>query len=341
MRISLKPLCRLPLAMMAALLLVAPITAKADAQAERLFGSAFVEACQLPREDAYNECSRTVQGDRVYQLMLSGDLYAWDPSTDSYTLYAHVPAEPRYDVEIPFEKQSASLQREITETVSLLIPSDEDLYGFNYASGRIGPIDQEGWHELDVRLDVSLLSQSDDNYPHYLRNAFVEEGKLYAFHDINLSTDKTPATQLLAFDLTSGECKVTAMPDTAFFCRYTPGKLLSMQMDDARALHLAVYDIASQTMTPLDLAVPLTINKSAFSSAMRLRIETSGMAYDAQRNIIYLAGPKTLWRSVDGGTFEALPIVNGWEEKIAISNAWVLTSGVYFGEFWSPYAVRP
>ena len=341
MRTNRNILHRLPSAMMAAILLAAPIAARADAQAERLFGASFTEAVQLPREDVYNERCQTVQGDRVYQLMLSGDIYAWDPATDSYTFYTHVPAEPRYNVEIPFEKQSASLQREITETVSLLIPSDEGLYGFNYRSGRIGPIDHEGWHELDVRLDVSRLYQTRDNYPHNLRSAFIEQNKLYAFHDVNLSSDKAPATELLAFDLLSGACAVTSLPDTAYFCRYAPGKLLCLQKDDACALHLAVYDIASQVMTPLDIAVPLSVKKSAFSSAIELRIETSGMAYDAQRDTIYLAGPKTLWRSADGAPFEAIPIIDGWEEKIPVSNAWVLSSGVYFGELGWPYAVRP
>ena len=333
---------RLPSAMLAVFLLATPIAARADAQAEQLFGTALVEACQLPREEAYMDRSRTAQGNRVYQLMLSGDLYAWDPATDSYALYAHVPAEPRYNVEIPFEKQSASLQREITETVSLLIPSDEGLYGFNYRSGRIGPIDQDGWHELDARLDVSRLYQTKDNYPRNLRSAFVENGTLYAFHDISLNTDAAPpATELLAFDLVSGKCAVTSLPDTAYFCRHTPGRLLCLQLGDACALYLAVYDIASQTMTPLDIAVPLSIDKRAFSSSMRLRIETSGMAYDAERNIIYLPGPKMLWRSIDGAPFEAIQIVDGWEEKIPVSNAWVLSSGVYFGELGWPYAVRP
>ena len=341
MRTSRNTLRRLPSAMMAALLLSMPIAAHADVQAERLYGSAFVEACQLPHEDAYNERSRTVLGDRVYQLMLSGDLYAWDPATNSYSLYTRVPAEPRINVEIPFQRQSENIQHELMNSVSKLIPSDEGLYGFNYMSGKIGPIDQDGWHELDVRLDVSLLHQTKDNYPHNLRNTFVEHSTLYAFHDINLPTDRAPVTTLLAFDLTSGKCTVTNLPDTAFFCRYTPGKLLCLQKDDDFTLHLAVYDIVSQTMTSLEMAVPLSIEKNAFSSALKLRLETSGMAYDAQRNIIYLAGPKTLWRSVNGGAFEVIPIIDGWEDKVSVSEAWVLTSGVYFGELGWPYAVRP
>lgn len=322
-------------------LLTLPMFASADTGVKRLFGKDFVDSCQLPFGDVGNGLGIAVLGNSVYQLMVNGDIYVWEQATGEYSYYSHVPAEPFNNVEIPLDRQPESVQQEMRESVSRLIPSDEGLYGFNYTSGKVGLIDQEGWHPLSCKLDVSGLFLTTDNYPRNLRNTFICEGKLYAFHDINLTKNVQPNTQLLIFDLSTGGCTTIPMPFTITFCQYTPGKLLCMQSNEGNNPSLSIYDINSQCFTPLSIAMPLEFDQSVFSNAWHLRCMASGLAYDVERNIIYLADANTLWRSIDGTPFVGINLTNGWMQKMEVSDAWVLTSGGYIIQNGWPYYVVP
>lgn len=332
---------RLLLAAMACMLLIAPLTATAEeAKAERIFGRSFVEACNLSSGIGDNR-TMTVYGNNAYMLRVDGDIYTWDPDTGVYAYWAHVPAVPYFDVEIKIDQQPESLQQEIRENVSRLIPSDDGIYGFNDRTGKVGPVDETGWHPQDCRMDVSRLFQTTNNYPQNLRQMFISQGKIYAFHDINLASDERPETELLIFDLSTGVCTPISMPDTYTFCPYTPGKLLCMQGLTTKSPYLAVYDINTQSFTSLGITVPLTFSEKMYSSSMILHSQASGLAYDADRNTIYLAGEESLWHSFDGAAFEAVRITDGWAEKEVIAEAWVLSSGGYVTRNGWPYYIAP
>ena len=190
-------------------------------------------------------------------------------------------------------------------------------------------------------MDVSRLFQTTNNDPQNMRQMFISQGKIYAFHDINLATDKRPETELLIFDLSTGVCTPISMPDTYTFCPYAPGKLLCMQGLTTKSPYLAVYDINTQSFTSLGITVPLTFSEKMYSSSMLLHIQASGLAYDADRNIIYLAGEESLLRSFDGAAFEAVRITDGWVEKEVIAEAWILASGGYVTRNGWPYYIAP
>ena len=298
------------------------------ARAERIYEDAFVESCGLPHADVVNGVSLTVVENTVFQLMRSGDIFTWDPDQDLYSFYAHVPARPLADVEIPFSRQSESLKNELTQSVSCLIPAQDGIYGFNDISGLIGLIDPNGWHVSDVRLDTATLTTFDD-YAEELRNAFISEGKLYAFHDVNLTRNKLPQTTLLIFDLSSGACSVTKLPDIITFCRYTSGKLLCIQDSGTKIPTLAVYDIDSQKMSALDVTVPIPIEREYFTQSWNLHCQIGGLAYDAARDIIYLADAQGLWRSTSGGAFERVDEEDRWKTMMGTAESWALSADGY------------
>ena len=313
----------------------APVT-----QAERLFRDSFAEAFHLTNNDILTGVSLTAAGDTVYRLLTDGDLYTWEPKGDRYALYAHVPAAPwaKVNVEIPFLRQSADVQCALTESVSQLIPAGDEIYGFNVLSGRIGLIDGDGWHSNGVCLDTAALWPSAEVYPERLRNAFITGGKLYAFHDINYSTSKTPQPTLLVFDLTNGACAVTEMPGTITCCRYTPGKLLCLQDNGTETPVLAVYELGSGRMTGMEIPVPVSIERKYFNQAFYLHCRIGGLAYDAGSDSVYLADTHNLWCSTAGGIFQqtANDLWAVWDQNhegesmmTAEVEAWTLPSGGY------------
>ena len=311
----------------------------AAAQAGVIFGDSLAQAFQLTKDEVSTGLGVTAIGDTVYELLSNGELYAWDPAQDSYSLYARVPAAPIINAEIPFSRQSAEVQRALTESVSQLIPAEDALYGFNDLTGRIGIIDPNGWHVNDVLLGTAALKSSDAAYPERLRNAFITEGKLYAFHDLAYSTSFKPRPALLVFDLLSGACTAVKMPDTITFCRYKPGTLLCLRDNGTETPALAVYALASGRTTPLAVTVPVSMERTYFEQAFYLHCRIGGLAYDAVHDAIYLADVRGLWRSASGAAFA--PVVqNSWpvwdhagkSMTTAETEAWVLSSGGYVFE---------
>ncbi len=329
--------------------LILSLSITGSAQTEVIFHDSLAAAYGLTLEDIYTALSLTVIGDTAYRLLSNGDIYAWQSQQDQYSLYANVPAAPwaRVNVEIPFSQQSAVTQRELTESVSQLIPAEDGLYGLNNLSGRIGSIDKNGWHVSDTRLNSAILWPSDAVYPEPLRNAFITEGKLYAYHDLHYSTVEKPQPTLLIFSLSTGACSVTQMPGVITFCRYAPGTLLCLMDSGTETPSLALYEIASGQMSEFEVAVPVSVERKYFEQSYRLHCRIGGLACDAADETIYLASVHALWLSAAGAAFQqaAEDVWQVWDHEgesmtTAEADAWVLPSGGYIFQN-GPWYVKP
>ena len=313
-----------------------------SALGEKLFDERFIADCHLQPEEIYkNQCVAPV-GNTVYQLMRNGDIFAWDSQTDEYALYAHVPKFPSFNSEIPFHSQSDSIKAEIEDTVFYLISSPDGLYGINLVTGAIGLIDANGIHFNNVKLDTSFLKPSTEEWPMAFANAFIENEKLYAYFDIGLLTgEMPPQTTLLIFDLITGDCSTIYMENTIAFCRYTSGKLLLLQDDGTETPKLAIYDIASEKSSDLDLVIPISMNRNTFQNSWEIHSEIGGLAYDSTNNTTYLSDVHGVWISIAGQPFERQSSRSGWDMLIGTAEAWVLSSGDYvFQNGWA-YYIKP
>lgn len=322
--------------------LILCLSCAAAALAEKLFDDDLVAAFDLSPTDIFEGISIAAVQDTVFQLMQGGDIYAWDSQTNAYALYAHVPGYPTWNIEIPFSLQSDSLKAKVADAVICLIPSAEGIYGFNYFTGAIGLIGADGIHLNDVKLDVSALIPKGSDYPEAFLNAFVEDGKLYAYHDMNFTTPKEPRPSLLIFDLSTGTCTPVALPDTISFCYHTPGKLLFLQDNGTKTPALAVYDIASGKLTDLNVAVPISIARKTFGKSWYLHCEIGGLAYDAVRDIIYLGDTQGVWHSVASAPFERKTLIESVKAPpVPLGEAWALASGGYIFQSGWRYYVKP
>ena len=312
------------------------------AQADGIFKEAFITACDLSAEDIYHGQSIAAVQNTVFQLMRDGAIYAWNSSTDEYSLFANVPGFPAFNSEVPFSKQSKAMRADIENTVFSLIGTSDGLYGFNPVTGAIGLIDANGIHLNEVALDTSPLRPSQDKWPTAFQNAFVEDGKLYACHDVNLlDGEKAPETMLVTFDLITGASTSVSLPNVISFCRYTDGKLLLLQDNGTETPILVVYDIVSEQLKEIDVTVPFSIHRMYFSDSWELHSQIGGLAYDSANDIIYLADAQGLSSSVAGAPFVGQKLDNDWNMIMATSEAWVLPSGGYIYQNGMPYYVKP
>ncbi len=196
-----------------------------------------------------------------------------------------------------------------------------------------------------------MRSDLNTGYPYALRNAYIENGSLYAFHDLNLYSDAPPQSRLISFDLSGGSCDVTDLPNTLSFCRYAPGKLLCLQDDGTETPSLAVYDMASRAFTRVELDLPVAIPRATFARSFYLHRMLDGLAYDAARDTIYFETPKQLWRSVAGAPFA--PVAAGDTDfyshipfmedgyMSAPDEAHILSFGGYVSQSTFPFCVMP
>lgn len=297
--------------------------------AERIFAEEFIAACNLPMEEIYNGQSVAPVKDTIYYLLNNGDIYTRNAKTKTYSFYASVPAYPTFNIETPFAAQSLATKEQVANAVICLIPSAEEVYGFNYYTGAIGLVNTEGIQWQERRLDVSVLMRKDIDYPEAFGQAFIEEGKLYAFHDMNRTSPREPQTVLLIFDLSTGEYESVALPDTIAFCRYRQGELLLLVDDGSEVPALCTYAIGSGQRTDVKTTVPISIRRATYAQSWYLHEAIGGLAYDATCNGIYIADTTSLWRSIDGEPFEQLMTGENWDKLSGINEAWVLSGGEY------------
>lgn len=296
-------------------------------QAEIPFDSDF-----LLKENARGEAyqSYAVVMDSIYALLTNGDLYVYDTNARQHTLYARqLPRIPEIGEARDSELDSASRQM-LEEAVFDLIGGDDELYGINLISGAWGRIDSEGIHWEKEKLDMSILRQDNAVNPCSMLNAFIEDGHLFAYYDMSwINGEERLQTVLLDFDLATGKCRHTEMKDTIAFCRYKQGELLLLQDDGSERPALAVFDIEEKTMQRLPVSLPVQMDRSAFADAWSALSEIGGMAYDRERNRIYISDLNGIYTSDAEAPFEFHEMDEAWDYLDPMGEAWVLKNGSY------------
>lgn len=303
-------------------------TYMAIGQAEEIFSETFQDSSGISSRNNVR-ISETVVGNTVYYMIQDGSIYTWNPDQRVYEHFTKVEARQFINIEIPFTRQSDAVQKAYTETVSMLVPSEEGLYGFNDISGLIGLIDKDGWHKNEVRLDTSKLRSSEDDYPDQLINSFMYDGKMYAFYDRIWINPGTIDTSLLVFNLADGTCDVKKLPGVIVFNRYKHNKLICIKDSGNDLPILSVYDFTSNAMNDLGISIPTSMSRGDFSLSWQVHSKLGGLAYDQVRDRIYYADESGIWGSFEGKPFEQIPLKGPWLRVSPLARAYVLSSGAY------------
>lgn len=218
-------------------------------------------------------------------------LLAWTIGDAQAKPYCSLPAAPaNLPSETPFDDFPPEAKAALYETVGTLFEQDGLLYALNHYSGKMGPVDAQGVHWTDQKIDVA---------PYFANGSlqvwgggFAQGGTLFMplhkpdarpeFNDISL----------LASDLKTGQTRLIALEQTVAAAPHSPGKLLLLRAvaagPDAFAWQLALLDIASGAIAPLPMAL------------LAAQPNTEGVGaigYDAAQERYFYATPAKLMMS--------------------------------------------
>lgn len=221
-----------------------------------------------------------------------GALYRWQSGQSDFEPYAeNIPTVPE-DFPRPIDADTMGTEEKsrFSHLILRMFSDGEQLYGLNQLMGTWAKIGQDGktaWQ--DSHLDTSLLHSQDHAW---VSTLFAHGGTLYGLTERE-QTDLFTHTifNLVMIDLDTGESRV--VDDEPIICAapYREGEVLLLLKSPEDTLPgLAVWHEASQSVTKLPL---IFLEASAYN----------GLAYDQERDAIYVAAPGTLLRSAQGKDF--------------------------------------
>lgn len=212
-------------------------------------------------------------------------------------LYAYTPGQPEAELVMPQDIAAMVNMEEETKRFDVLLADAGQVYAFDLMAGRLYPATvAEGQVTLGerIQLDLSDMVEEHDNFTFMSERPegmLLHNGRLYML--TRNYRDGSGASQLICFDLASGERTTFQTPHIAHIASYKDGKLLAVLFDTengydertgkVRPAMLAVFDPESDTAADLGL---LTDSEGADGL----------LGYDAEKDIIYTARHGKLYR---------------------------------------------
>ncbi len=246
-----------------------------------------VQAAQLPDSQDVTPESQTWFNAAAYvngTLYLSGDgIYSYKPGEDK--------------INQPYSVRTSAQQN--APMNMMIVGSGDKLYALDWMTGDLYPVDLTGAEAAfgtPVKLDVSLLSNEGSGEESWVEppaQLLIAGGRLFA--RIQRYTPRGQEQSLISWDMAQGgqakQHKGEFVQDLAV---YKEGQLLALVLDVMNAWDpatmqikpamLAVYDIAADTMTEIG------------STGIPFVDGGGGLAYDSQKDMIYLGGRDTIHR---------------------------------------------
>lgn len=269
----------------------------------------------------------------LYRLMVNGDIYQYDVASGEYSLYCTVPTPPEgTGAETTYSSLSDKLKTALEKSVYQLFVREGELYGYSSVSGAIGKIDEKGISWLDVRLDNAIQSVQDSAWPNPLQYFFSKGNTLYAYYDraLNEYGEQPCNGVMLAFNLDTGRCTTTDLPDTYMMCPYQTGYALLLCGNSKKGAYLSSLDLSTGTIVDLDISVPFQLDAEAFEDSWMYLEQVGGLAYDVSNKQIYLAVPNALYTANDGQELAPCEIQGEIWESLSGRSGFILENGAYF-----------
>lgn len=297
-----------------------------------IFGDDFWKQFDLQSLSDISAISFAVSGNCAYQLMENGDLYQLDLQKMEYRLFCQLPALPTVDFssEMQYSDLNDAVKAQIDGAVFQIIGDIREnlLYGYCPVSGRIGVIDETGIHWNGVQFDCADTNPTNAAYPEALSYAFVDENVLYAFVDQPSISDESCQGVLVSFDLQSGNCAYTELPETYLFCPYENDQLLLLVRDSQGEMHLDRFNISTFERDEVISVVPIVSDAECGDDWFSIASAISGLAYNDED--IFLATEDGLWLMEGTNHFSNVALEgSAWTTVNPYSQAWISCGGAY------------
>ncbi len=169
----------------------------------------------------------------------------------------------------------------------------ETLWGFDAATGEVGPFTAAGAIDAQVQLDAAQLAA-------YAPYGVCRSGDFLWMLAYDAAAPTAGEEQLVRFDLTTGDSEVLSMPYALEIATYKDGGVLVLWQDLQR--------ITDSMGTDLGIVVDAIDAQGAAAGniALGLGAQMGGIAYDAQGDTLYCSGAGEIKQAQPDGTLQTV-----------------------------------
>ncbi len=176
------------------------------------------------------------------------------------------------------------------QTINQLFDNDGKLYAINYFAGKAGPVDENGVHWTDTKLDMTGYF-AGGNLMAY-GSGFAQDGTYYVAVSNGDSADRFSSQHLLATKLSTGATRMLKPDGVQDYAPHGAGKLLVLRVvsdKDVWRWQMAQMDAASGELTGLPMDMPEAIPNQGTG--------LGGIGYDPATDTYFYATPQKLMLS--------------------------------------------
>jgi hypothetical protein len=270
-----------------------------------------------PTEWSYQSPSQVILAGNAFYVLYCNEqtILRWQPGDTQATVFSQL---PQVKGEGPYAERPQAERAQLDEAAHLLFEAGGKPHAFNLFTGLTGEVTPEGVRWGEVKLDLGgALAGSDIFYQ--ITTAFAQGDRLVLSADGYAEQTMADQQDVTVFDLQSGKAlrpKLALVKDIA---PYKPGQALllrQVEVSGTKLNQLSTLSLTDGSVQDLPLSLP--------ASGLK---QVGGLAWDSERDIIYLADENRVYLSRAGGPLTAGTILPS--EYFRAGRAQVLPDGRY------------
>lgn len=276
---------------------------------------------ELPRENewSYRSPSQVIlAGDAFYALYpREQTILRWQPGEGEAAVFSRLPQVPP---ETLYNDRPQAERERLHQTAQVLFAREGKPHALNAYTGLYGEVTPQGVQWGEIKLDLSRWIPSLDQYIEPLSASFAQ-GDWLVLGISGYSSGESMENQIdmLILNLSDGRARKVEQELIKDMAAYKPGQALVMRKAEAGGKtvnQLSTLSLADGSVQDLPLSLPAGGLK-----------QLGGLAWDGERDIIYVADENRVHLARTGGVLTAGTIMPS--DYLAPGRAWVLPDGRY------------
>lgn len=286
------------------------------------FTNEFLSSVESAEEKTISIIQLAFLDDTFFAYLNNSTIYSWNPADRTPRHFCDLPKNPEI-LTLDYLRDYKTIDEQIKiqwdETVDCLATGDGKLWGFNLTSGKFGEIKEKtGVEWAEIKLDASCFMPDGMSWPLYVANAFVKDGKLYAFVAYDNGVYPRNNYGLFVFDLSDGSCNPIEIEDVQGYCAFDSNNILVLRWHDDNTRSLGILDLQSKIISDFPYALPEVQDNHAIG----------GLAYNTDTRQVFFSTEGQVWASnADGSCVAVAPIP--LPNVLGETPAWLISDNIY------------
>lgn len=232
-----------------------------------------------------------------FAYMSDSSLYTWSLNDPKLILFSKLPNLP-YIYTNSYMDTTEDEKKLWRETVTFLAPGENEIWGINIFSGKIGIINDDGIKWKDHCLNVDCLFPDEYSWPLRIVDAFVHSKKLFVYAAFDNDTYPHNNYMMVCFDIETGLYEIIDIQNSQGLSKYKDDSVI-----------LLCYENQKWITKVLDL-YSLEVRESPYKEYLTVDGKTiGGVAYNPYTDQLFFTTSSQVWAAAPGEEFQAVSLI--------------------------------